>query len=157
MDTVQLAPLLRMVERSRIVLGGIPSIYLGYKLFVLGIDKTQGSASAFKLIELKNFGPGLFFTVLGAVVLVTTMKAAIRVNPETAVQQINTQGVPLEEDKSKNRSSAFFFGKEETRKVSISWSPTSFFLETRALINHLEDGKHIRKALKKNTDSGSNC
>jgi len=141
MDTAQLAPILRMVERSLIVLGGILSIYLGYRLFVLGIDKTQGSASAFKLIELKNFGPGLFFAALGAVVLVTTMKAAIRVNPETAVQQKNTQEEPLEDDNSKNQSTAFFFGMEDTRRVSNSWSATSFFLETRELINHLEDGK----------------
>ena len=146
MDTIQLAPLLRMVERSLIVLGGILSIYLGYKLFVLGIDKTQGSASAFKLIELKNFGPGLFFAALGAVVLVTTMKAAIRVNPETTIQQ--STSVKENDGASSNPNSkettALFFGMEDTKRVSNQWSATSFFLETRELIDHLEKGEPIK-------------
>ena len=46
MSGVEVAPLLRMLERSLIVAGGILAIYLGYRLFVLGIDKSQGSASA---------------------------------------------------------------------------------------------------------------
>ena len=57
------AVILRMIERSLIVTGGILAIYLGYKLFTLGIDKTQGEASAFG-VSLRNFGPGLFFAAL---------------------------------------------------------------------------------------------
>lgn len=151
MDTAQLAPLLRMVERSLIVLGGILSIYLGYKLFVLGIDKAQGSASAFKLIELKNFGPGLFFAALGAVILVTSMKAAIQVNPETALQQttIENQAEKKDDNTRDNQRSALFFGMEDTKRITNQWSATSFFLETRELINHVEAGKPFeeKKAL----------
>ncbi len=40
MNTVFFNPLLRMVERCLIVAGETLSIYLGYKLFVSGIDKS---------------------------------------------------------------------------------------------------------------------
>ena len=69
--------LLRMVERILIVIGGIFTVYWGYLLFVMGIDKTQGEAITFG-INLRNFGPGLFFAALGAVILITTMRAAIK-------------------------------------------------------------------------------
>ena len=39
-NTVFFNPLLRMVERCLIFAGGTLSIYLGYKLFVSGIDKS---------------------------------------------------------------------------------------------------------------------
>ncbi|MGA1869169.1 MAG: hypothetical protein ACMUJM_11570 [bacterium] len=147
-----LAPLLRMVERSLIVIGGILSIYLGYRLFVLGIDKAQGSASGFG-IQLKNFGPGLFFAALGAVVLVTTMRAAIKVGGDT-------EGVSLSErPETAQMAEPLFFGVEDTKRIDGQWTPTAFFLDTRTLLLRMDKGesteslKELREGLKTKLDS----
>jgi hypothetical protein len=145
MNTAALTPLLRMVERSLIVVGGILAIYLGYRLFVLGIDKSQGAASAFG-IELRNFGPGLFFAALGAVVLVATMRAAIRVGPDTGAQPLaGTQAsVPVAEAQAPQQaasSSALFLGMEDPRRLADGWTETAFFLETRQLLRRLDEGE----------------
>jgi hypothetical protein len=149
MDLNTLAPLLRMAERSLIVLGGILSIYLGYKLFVMGIDRPQGAASALG-IELKNFGPGLFFAALGAVILVTTMKAAIRVDtggaagrppaatPSTA-EVTSTQPQPI--PAVSTAPTQLFFGVEDPSRHIRKWAPLSFFAETRELLKRLDDGE----------------
>lgn len=145
MNIAVLVPLLRMLERSLIVTGGILSIYLGYKLFVMGIDKAQGSASALG-IELKNFGPGLFFAALGAVVLVTTMRAAVRVgydtNQATALgKSTNAQTEQIPGSKQAGPSSALFFGIEDPNRVANQWTGTAFFLETRQLLRRMDNGE----------------
>lgn len=149
MDVNTLAPLIRMVERSLIVLGGILAIYLGYKLFVIGIDKPQGSASALG-IELKNFGPGLFFAALGAVILVTTMKAAIRVDTGGAVGRAPAAvSRTLEVSPAEPRAvpavseapTQLFFGVEDPARHMRKWAPLSFFAETRELLKRLDDGE----------------
>ena len=144
MNTADLAPLLRMIERSLIVVGGILSIYLGYKLFVLGVDKSQGEASAFG-IHLKNFGPGLFFAALGAVILVTTMQAAIKVGSGTGVgPSAGTPAAELTEaeaSKPAASSSALFFGMEDPSRVAGGWTETAFFLDTRDLLRRLDNGE----------------
>lgn len=163
MNTVFLTPLLRMLERSLIVVGGILAIYLGYKLFVLGIDKSQGAASAFG-IELKNFGPGLFFAALGAVILVTTMRASIKVGPDTGAQ--TSEGTPPAAEVAQSQahkpaapSSALFFGMEDPRRVANGWTETAFFLDTRQLLRRLDEGEtpdrlmDLRNALKTKLDS----
>jgi len=135
---------LRMLERSLIVLGGILSVFLGYRLFVLGIDNTQGEAIAFG-IELRNFGPGLFFAALGAVVLVTSMRAAIRTGAESAVQPASE---PVRDQRVKQRTKrAVFFGIEDPSRNLKQWSATSFFLETRDLLRRLEQGDAPDKLL----------
>ena len=162
MDATQITPLIRMMERSLIVLGGILAVYLGYKLFVLGIDKTQGSASAFNMVELKNFGPGLFFAALGAIILVTSMRAAIRVEPVSSVKpKAETDSLTIKSGLKgqPQKSPATFFGMEDPNRISNQWDETSFFLETRELIEHLEkneSGDNIRplmEGLKKKLNS----
>jgi len=133
MSTDTLAVVMRMVERSLIVSGGILSIFLGYRLFCLGIDKTQGEAVAFG-ISLKNFGPGLFFAALGAFVLITSMRASIKTGTPaeltpTAVAAPKTQA-----------SSTFFFGIEDPKRKLKTWSAKSFFIETRDFLRRLEQG-----------------
>jgi len=163
MNTVVLTPLLRMVERSLIVAGGILAIYLGYKLFVLGIDKSQGAASAFG-VELKNFGPGLFFAALGAVILVTTMRAAIKVGPDAGARPLEgtppaAEVVEAQTPKPAASSSALFFGMEDPRRVAKGWTETAFFLETRQLLRRLDEGEtpdklmDLRNVLKTKLDS----
>lgn len=163
MNIAVLAPLLRMAERSLIVAGGILAIYLGYKLFVLGIDKSQGEASAFG-VELKNFGPGLFFAALGAVILVTTMRAAIRVGPDAAAlppagATQAAESIQAQSPSPATLSSAFFFGMEDPNRVANEWTETAFFLETRQLLRRLDEGEapdkltDLRDVLKNKLDS----
>jgi len=153
MDISDITPILRMLERSLIVAGGIISIYLGYRMFVLGIDNPQGSASAFG-VQLKNFGPGLFFAALGAVILITTMKAAISV--ESPMTTPREQAIGGEETRSANH---VFFGMEDTNRINNQWTETSFFLETRQLLRRLDKGespdslKDLRAILKGKLDS----
>lgn len=139
MDMENLVPLLRMLERSLIVAGGILSIFLGYKLFVLGIDKSQGQASAFG-VELKNFGPGLFFAALGAVVLVTTMRAAISIGHENAATSGAARATQVQGEPAVS-GAPMFFGLEDPTRVADRWSAMHFFLETRQLLGRLEEGE----------------
>jgi len=135
MTGAEIAPLLRMIERFLIVGGGILSIYLGYRLFVLGIDKTQGAASAWG-VELKNFGPGLFFAALGAVILVTTMRAAISVGAGADVP-----AAPIRHDQTGKSEKALFFGIEDPSRENREWTATSFYIETRQLLRRLDQGE----------------
>lgn len=163
MDISILAPLIRMLERSLIVAGGILSIYLGYKLFVMGIDKSQGEAVAFG-IELKNFGPGLFFAALGAIILVTTMRAAIKVSPDVK-DPLSTGNLPAtnitetHNPEKPTGSTAIFFGMEDTKRVANQWTDTAFFLETRQLLRRLDQGEstddlmNLRNGLKTKLNS----
>lgn len=139
MDLTILAMVIRMFERSLIVIGGITSIYLGYKLFVLGIGSTQGEASAFG-IELKNFAPGLFFAALGAVVLITTMRASIKVGP---AESFSAQGTAIQHNNSTAKSDPMFFGLEDTARSNNKWTNTSFFLDTRQLLRRIDNGETV--------------
>jgi hypothetical protein len=145
MDLALLATMARMIERSLIVIGGITAIYLGYKLFVLGIGNTQGEASAFG-IELKNFGPGLFFAALGAVILVSTMRASIKVGPTDlagtgpSAEQVGDTGNQIP-----NTSSAVFFGMEDVARQNNGWSSISFYLDTRQLLRRLKNNEPVEK------------
>lgn len=145
MDLTILAMSIRMMERSLIVIGGITSIYLGYKLFVLGIGNAQGEASAFG-IKLKNFGPGLFFAALGAVVLITTMRASIRVGPADSINnQVAVSSGAIQQTKPVKKSDPIFFGLEDTTRNSNKWTNTAFFLDTRQLLQRLENGEPVEK------------
>ncbi len=139
MEMDNLVPILRMLERSLIVAGGILSIYLGYKLFTLGIDKSQGQASAFG-VELKNFGPGLFFAALGAVVLVTTMRAAISIGHDSAATSVAAGATQVQGEPAVS-GAPVFFGLEDPARVANRWSAMHFFLETRQLLRRQEKGE----------------
>ena len=57
-------------------IGGIISIWLGYKLFTKGIDKKRGELKAkVKFVEIffTGIGPGLFFMAFGAIVLMVAL------------------------------------------------------------------------------------
>lgn len=140
MELSTIAPLIRMAERSLIVMGGILSIYLGYKLFITGIDKPQGGATFFG-IELKNFGPGLFFAALGAVILVTTMKAAIRVDERPSTSPANTVSATAPAAETSVASTTLFFGLEDPSRQMRKWAPLSFFSETRLILRRLDKGE----------------
>lgn len=142
MEGSNLPSTLRMVERGIVVLGGILSIYLGYRLFALGITEAQGSARAFG-IELLEFGPGLFFAALGAYVLVRALGAVIRTGGAPAAGQHLDETAPSAADTPAPPAApaaTFFFGVEDPTRRLGKWSAKSFFLETRDLLRALEAG-----------------
>jgi hypothetical protein len=66
----------RGLERLVIVVGAIVFAYLGYRLFLAGIDKGPGKLEAqtrFYKFVFSGVGPGLFFMAFGAIVLVTAL------------------------------------------------------------------------------------
>ena len=68
----------RGVERWMIVLGGLAFAYLGYKLFLYGVDEGNGkleTESQFFKLTFSGSGPGLFFMAFGAIVLVNAIYA----------------------------------------------------------------------------------
>ncbi len=137
--------LLRMGERALIVLGGILSVYLGYKLFTLGINTAQGEAQAFGIV-LRDFGPGLFFAALGAYVLVRALEAAIRTGTIVPKESKESEPAPAEKHGVTSvvspavAAATFFFGLEDTKRQLNKWSAKSFFLETRDLLRQLDAG-----------------
>jgi hypothetical protein len=67
---------LRGIERLVIVFGAIAIAYLGYKLYLLGVEKGRGQLKAESKLYtfvLSGQGPGLFFMALSSVVLVTAL------------------------------------------------------------------------------------
>jgi hypothetical protein len=60
-----------MFEVLLISLGGILCIYLGYRLFTIGANQPFDIFSDLKgwRFRIANWAPGVFFTVLGSVVL----------------------------------------------------------------------------------------
>jgi hypothetical protein len=87
---------LRMLERIIVVFGGILSVFLGYRLFLLA-DTKSDSDGTFRLADVfdagfKRVGPGIFFAFFGASVLYSSLhhrletKASIAL--ETAGQRV---------------------------------------------------------------------
>ena len=70
-------------------------------------------------IELRNFGPGLFFAGLGAVILVTTMRAALDVGADTPAAPLGAERPPEEVVESDTPpSTALFLGLEDPTRVA---------------------------------------
>lgn len=70
----------RGIERWLIVLGGLVFAYLGYKLFLYGVDQGNGKLEAenqFFKFTFSGSGPGLFFMAFGALVLMTNVFSAV--------------------------------------------------------------------------------
>jgi hypothetical protein len=159
MNRFDLVPALRMGERALIDLGGIFSIYFGYRLFVLGINVAQGQARAFG-IELRDFGPGLFFAALGAYVLVQALRAAIHTGTVPASDTSKGEAAralsqePIGANTPVAPNTTFFFGVEDPIRQLNKWSAKSFFLDTRELLRQLDAGtdpaemESLRRGLK---------
>lgn len=80
--------LYRGMERLLVVVGGLFFGYLGYKLFIFGVNEGNGKleteSQLFKL-TFSGSGPGLFFMAFGALVLVFSIFSSA-----TATQEVNT-------------------------------------------------------------------
>jgi hypothetical protein len=75
---------LRMAERILIAFGGIISIILGYRLFmVASLDHKDISGGTFKTalfsVSLSKVGPGIFFALFGAYILASGINTQINV------------------------------------------------------------------------------
>jgi hypothetical protein len=77
---------LRLFERIIIALGGVLSIWLGYKLFSIAEIKADSNAS-FKssaiTISMTKIAPGVFFALFGAYVLYASITTKIETKGET--------------------------------------------------------------------------
>jgi hypothetical protein len=81
--------MLRMVERIIVSLGGILSVYLGYRLFIVASVKTDSGGSfksALFSASLTKVGPGVFFALFGAYVMATSITTQINVQTEQPSQ-----------------------------------------------------------------------
>ncbi len=66
----------RGIERWLIVTGALVFAYLGYKLFLYGVDQGQGkleTENPFFKITFSGSGPGLFFMAFGALILLNSI------------------------------------------------------------------------------------
>ena len=85
----------RGLERLIIVIGAIVFAYLGYRLFLAGIDKGPGKLEAqtrFYKFVFSGVGPGLFFMAFGAVVLVTALFTGGATSLQSDSNSINDTG-----------------------------------------------------------------
>jgi len=77
--------MLRMVERIIVSLGGILSVYLGYRLFIVASVNTDSGGSfksALFSASLTKVGPGVFFALFGAYVMATSVTTQIDIKTE---------------------------------------------------------------------------
>ena len=76
----------RGIERWMIVVGGLIFGYLGYKLFLYGVDQGHGKLEAenqFIKLTFSGSGPGLFFMAFGALILVSSVNSTGTITSKT--------------------------------------------------------------------------
>jgi hypothetical protein len=130
---------LRMVERLVVVLGGVLSVFLGYKLFFV-VNEKSDSAADIKLgdlvdVGLKKVAPGVFFALFGAWILGTSLTSKIESNRSTNTingdlgKTIATINNLIEELPTKNREKI----KEQFTilQIQLPKSPIGFFGNTQ--------------------------
>lgn len=84
MDPVVATIVMRFVERLLVVGGGILAVYCGYRLF-LAMPSRERGAGKLELpggvsIHLSRIGPGVFFSLFGAVILSLSFHYSVSVN-----------------------------------------------------------------------------
>jgi hypothetical protein len=108
---------LRMAERIIISLGGILSIFLGYRLFYIASLKNDSGAefkSALFSGSFTKVGPGVFFALFGAYIMLTSITTQIDIqsnqvnetdsrNQAAALSQIATTAALLPDSAEKSR------------------------------------------------------
>ena len=66
----------RGIERWMVVVGGLIYAYLGYRLFLYGVDQGNGKLEAenqFFKFTFSGSGPGLFFMAFGGMILIASV------------------------------------------------------------------------------------
>jgi hypothetical protein len=89
--------LMRGFERLLIIAGGIFFGYLGYRLFLFGVEKGTAKMSAetkFYRIVFSGTAPGLFFMLCGCVILLTGVFNQARSKNESFTKTgVSTNGI----------------------------------------------------------------
>lgn len=80
MDTESVLALGRVFERISIVIVAALSLWMGWILYVKGVDKKQEAEIQHDktILKLKDVGPGAFFAIVGAVVLMVSLGNSLR-------------------------------------------------------------------------------
>lgn len=83
--------MVRVIERSIILLAGLLLIYLGYRLFIAGVSGKASlkAKNGDRNFEFLNAAPGLFFCLFGFVLLSTMSFKTITVSLPTVEGAIN--------------------------------------------------------------------
>jgi hypothetical protein len=90
MDLILLAALMRALERLLAIGSGLLSIYLGFRLF-LALPEVEPGAGRVKLpggisIYLTRVGPGVFFSLFGAVIIALSFYFGITASETRGVE-----------------------------------------------------------------------
>jgi len=99
MDAFLSPEMMRMYERIIVVIGGVVSIWLGYKLFSHAHIRQDGSGkwkSALFEVSFTRIGPGVFFALFGVYVLATSLNRPIDLS--TVERPINVIALPQLEE-----------------------------------------------------------
>ena len=92
MDPVVATIVMRFVERLLVVGGGILAVYCGYRLF-LAMPSRERGAGKLELpggvsIHLSRIGPGVFFSLFGAVILSLSFHYSVSLNVPTETARL---------------------------------------------------------------------
>lgn len=87
---------LRGIERILVVIGAIAFGYLGYRLYINGVNKGTNhlkAESSFYKFVFSGVGPGLFFMAFGGIVLITSLLTGLATSKITT-EQVSAQKAP---------------------------------------------------------------
>ncbi|MGJ4789508.1 hypothetical protein EHQ52_15365 [Leptospira koniambonensis] len=98
----------RGIERLIIAFGGIFFGYLGYRLFMKGITTTKSDLKFESVglnIVFSGTGPGLFFMIFGAIILITSLySGGVSISEKTSLDGKNTEVIALPASVDSNES-----------------------------------------------------
>ena len=86
MDPEAITTVARSAERLIICLSGAASLAMGWNLFKVGVVGPQSGELKGKdwSVKLQRCGPGIFFALFGAIILIFSIQGQLRLNPAAA-------------------------------------------------------------------------
>jgi hypothetical protein len=136
MFSIESTEALRMLERIIVVSGGVLSIVLGYRLFMIADLKNDG-AGEFKSkvlsVRLTKLYPGVFFALFGAIVMGISLWKPIQIsNPASASKQLPPTAALAEltklletlPEKDRDRARQLIFDIAASNQIFFGWSPS---------------------------------
>lgn len=98
MELITILGIGRIAERLIIVVIAGLSFYFGYRLFNIKSSKSEEEAEfSYKtfLIKLKKVGPGVFFSLFGSAIVITSLINPLSYNAEVKQPYIENDGPPI--------------------------------------------------------------
>lgn len=138
LDIMKTAIMLRGGEKMAIVCIAAFISYLGYRLFVKGVEsqetKLEGEVSEFKL-SLSGTGPGMFFMAFGAIIL--TFSISTKLN----IKEFEEYITPKQQEEKQGKSQQHELDGRSAKSFSVSYlsQNQSKYLELSKSINTLRD------------------